>query len=619
MIVMGKKHLKLVLPTMLMAGLMFSSCVRDTHGGKIDPDGKGDRCLAMNISIDGLTATRAGDESTGIENESRIGSMRFIFYNTDGIAEYVDSYRIFHNDNGWNIEPDVIDYSQPSTNIGTLTYTGVGNPISAVFSGLKNKPYKLLVIANNASGDYNLKAIAPDYSGTTDSYNTVSSKIGHNVNLFSNPVNFVSALYWENDPVPSDNYEMMSSYYSYGAWPALIGGTYPFEGSGIGSKEDFDNFLDYSQYMLMMNADGLVDVTEENMSASIDGAKAKAVTVNIERTMAKVALFDQLPPALKNGGTVSGDINWALDIMNIKTYFLRQKAPLGGGRGAELPGSSRKYRYALDPNYTGVSAERPNGSGSTALVARNFVRFDTGNYPQMMFRKANPKSESPSDDAHKWSYWDYVTENTMEAREQYEDVTTRMLVQLNYVPGTTQQVGSSSGISAQIQGGDSYYSYKNKLAFTLADMNAIANATDIEAEIDAVKETIAGTNADEIKGLLEELKEVLADTDTRNIFGNFLPSATTAVSYNGLHRHLDGMCYYYVLVRHFDDTIESTPMAYGRYGVVRNNVYKVVLKDINGPGSAVIPDPEGPDDKDKPLVANIYVADWITRPLDFDL
>ena len=54
-------------------------------------------------------------------------------------------------------------------------------------------------------------------------------------------------------------------------------------------------------------------------------------------------------------------------------------------------------------------------------------------------------------------------------------------------------------------------------------------------------------------------------------------------------------------------------MAYGRYGIVRNNWYRLTLNKIAGPGSIDIPDPDGPDDKDQFLGVSIEVLPWLTR------
>lgn len=86
--VMKKNYPIFILSILLAAGSMFSSCVKDTHGDKTDPDDKETRCLALNVNLDNLTTTRANGSSTGIEQESQIYSIRIILYNSAGLAEY---------------------------------------------------------------------------------------------------------------------------------------------------------------------------------------------------------------------------------------------------------------------------------------------------------------------------------------------------------------------------------------------------------------------------------------------------------------------------------------------------------------------------------------------------
>ena len=55
-------------------------------------------------------------------------------------------------------------------------------------------------------------------------------------------------------------------------------------------------------------------------------------------------------------------------------------------------------------------------------------------------------------------------------------------------------------------------------------------------------------------------------------------------------------------------------MGYGRYGIVRNNVYKLTITNITGPGSPILekPGPE-PDDGTPSISANIQVLPWQIR------
>lgn len=76
-------------------------------------------------------------------------------------------------------------------------------------------------------------------------------------------------------------------------------------------------------------------------------------------------------------------------------------------------------------------------------------------------------------------------------------------------------------------------------------------------------------------------------------------------------KYTNGLCYYYVWLRHAnngDDGVHG-PM---EFGIVRNNIYRVQVSKISGPGT-VKPDPRNPEY----LKAIIYVRKWreVTHPV----
>ena len=81
-----------------------------------------------------------------------------------------------------------------------------------------------------------------------------------------------------------------------------------------------------------------------------------------------------------------------------------------------------------------------------------------------------------------------------------------------------------------------------------------------------------------------------------------------------------GLCYYYYEIRH--DNVTTKEMDFGKYGVVRNNWYKLTLATVNGPGTPWYPsidnpgpgdpDPEDPIDKSVGYLGIIVEVDpWI--------
>ena len=85
---------------------------------------------------------------------------------------------------------------------------------------------------------------------------------------------------------------------------------------------------------------------------------------------------------------------------------------------------------------------------------------------------------------------------------------------------------------------------------------------------------------------------------------------------NNLKFYKDGINYFPVLIRHFGDDLVSAVGGYGRYGIVRNNVYKLNIQQIKSPGEPIVPeiDPEDPDDKENSYVAfDVEVLPWVVR------
>ena len=117
---------------------------------------------------------------------------------------------------------------------------------------------------------------------------------------------------------------------------------------------------------------------------------------------------------------------------------------------------------------------------------------------------------------------------------------------------------------------------------------------------------------DELKsaGLAEAIAKVKADKGT-TIFSD--PMGLEAYSSNGINFYKDGVNYYTVQLRHFtnDQLGNST---YGRYGVVRNNVYILTIKSLSGVGTPIVdvPGPK-PNDGETSISADIQVLPWQIR------
>lgn len=110
--------------------------------------------------------------------------------------------------------------------------------------------------------------------------------------------------------------------------------------------------------------------------------------------------------------------------------------------------------------------------------------------------------------------------------------------------------------------------------------------------------------------------------------GKLLAAANGVIKY-----YKGGVCYYNVYIRHFDD--DQTPLpndftnandydasTLGRWGVVRNNWYKLTVNSVSGPGEPDIPevDDDGPaDEQNQYINCDINILSWAVREQEIDL
>ncbi len=103
--------------------------------------------------------------------------------------------------------------------------------------------------------------------------------------------------------------------------------------------------------------------------------------------------------------------------------------------------------------------------------------------------------------------------------------------------------------------------------------------------------------------------------------------------YSTINFYKDGRTYYYAtLIKHFGE--EYTPASginsvndysddehLGRYGVLRNNWYELLINSVSGPGEPEIPViPEEPADKEHRYInCEINVLSWAKRSQGVDL
>lgn len=339
--------------------------------------------------------------------------------------------------------------------------------------------------------------------------------------------------------------------------------------------------------ILMSNEQGLVKVAPANMKDAADAAEQNPVSVSVDRILAKVFVGGE---AKVPTGAKFSNIKWQLNTTNKKTFIYRQFGQVATTTvnvfKIETAGdqSKRFDRYAQDPNFSG------------AFVAADF---------EYLVGTPKLKGTFGYDDAK----GQYCLENTMEANSQIVQQTTSFILSGTWTPANHTQDGIT------FTEGNTWFSYQG-FTFTETEMKKyIAEAND-EAKKD--KAEINGTPV----GFKAALKKLLEMNDCPvKVADGTITKSFVAYDIKGYYK---GVCYYQTnLIRHFNDSQSNAAMGYGRYGVVRNNIYKINVKSISQPGEPTVvndKDNPGKDDPSKVFVSfDVTINPWIVRTQDISL
>ncbi|MBL6452143.1 MAG: Mfa1 family fimbria major subunit [Porphyromonas sp.] len=333
--------------------------------------------------------------------------------------------------------------------------------------------------------------------------------------------------------------------------------------------------------IMMSNEQGLVKVAAGDMKDTEGAAEGAPIKVNVDRILAKV--FVGGTPTFEHGKLTN--IKWQLNVTNKKTFIYRQLAQVMKTTDnfvAEVAGDNSKRfdRYAKDPNFL---AGEFNAADFTYLEGKPELKGTFG-----------------YDDAN----GQYCLENTMDAPMQKHQGTTSFILSGTWTPDEHDGITFTEG--------ETWYSYMG-FTFTkdkmLAYKRIIEDNTNTKPEID---KTPAGFKA-ALKAALEGGLTVDAQGDV-----------TASTTVKGIKAYKDGACYYQTnLIRHFNDTQSSKDMGYGRYGVVRNNIYKINISKISQPGEPEVVNEKDDDENDDPTKVfvsfDITINPWIVRTQDISL
>ncbi len=350
----------------------------------------------------------------------------------------------------------------------------------------------------------------------------------------------------------------------------------------------------------------LVPVTTSDTK---DKAQSLAAThtIYVERAAAKVQLnvaegdgwntsTYTIPAGQTNAGAAINIQNWVLDVTNKKMFPIRK---FGGTNSYPVESYARLYS-ASNADFRTYWAEDPNYSA-----------YENGN-----FNVITEYPEKPND----LDGVEYCAENTFDVKNQCQNQTTRALIKAVYTP-------------AGMQAGASW--------FTIGNSSTALNANTLAERI----KKAAGA-ADDAVVLIDDAftagqKEF---NETMFTIGGETPNPVTLNKVkNALGKvttYKNGVCYYIVRIKHFGDEIcpwgppyydeydeykdggdDMSEKYLGRYGVVRNNWYKVTINSVSQPGDPTIPEltDKQDDEHNNYLQSTVKILDWAVRNQGVDL
>ena len=327
-------------------------------------------------------------------------------------------------------------------------------------------------------------------------------------------------------------------------------------------------------------------------------AKAEAeesgnrVAVTIERLASKLEVAVGGTVSKPEGSTFAFG-TWTVDAVNGSFYPFAEKT-LGTNHTS---GTYTKNFYTKDPNYT------DNTGISYGVVAPGAA--NSWSYEPVLAHSYTWQAAASTV---------YTLENTMAAAEQRFQNATRLVIKATYYPS-----GFSSGDWFHFAG----YNYD---LTSLKTAYGVVENVNLQAACDAMYAKIAAyyINVGKTLAAADFAALTQAELDEVKNGGEVVKDGANAV----IRWYQDGLNYYYYEIRHNNDA--DGHMAFSKYGVVRNNWYKLTLNSVSGAGTPWYPDiiNPGPGDPDPTdpideeagyLGITVTVADWILWETGFGI
>lgn len=371
----------------------------------------------------------------------------------------------------------------------------------------------------------------------------------------------------------------------------------------------------------------LAKLDRSKIFATEAGAQAEpAGEAYVERAAAKITVTATMADedAIKADANVKyskADIKWAVNNENKAYYNARQMKAVWLGYAADgaegTVNDATKFRFL-------------SGSEIHQGVVRTYwaedMNYDNGETTGF---KTNPTAAEITTLA-KDGKSVYVTENTFDVNNQKEKNTTGLSISATFNDGKDFYIASTYGDNKILQRVDEASTDKETVADYIKKYLRNNNSA-FKAWLSGATDFAVTMNDDAVTGT----------ATVATVSGTGLPAGITPDYINDLIKfkfYKGGVAYYNLLIKHFGDdetpwsrekhtenTIEgiynaaapATPETnfLGRYGIVRNNWYRIQISGINQIGDPIVVTPgETPDDKTRNyLSVKIHILPWAVR------
>lgn len=328
-----------------------------------------------------------------------------------------------------------------------------------------------------------------------------------------------------------------------------------------------------------------------------------------------------------NGDRVYLD-SWYLNVTNKSTKFLHDvgsgesaawktwagygNATTAGSQDNRFFGNSSPFRvyWAIDPNYDNLTNDK-----TSLKAAFNVYDAESTNIPEVSGENIFGTPQ-------------YCLENTFTAEHMNQRETTGIVFKMTYLFDANQDPKTFFVMGDEETANPEYAE---------GFVEAVNEALDEEFDVALIDNPKGGyyQTVDEIASLFTVNGSPITDASQKE-------AISVAVG-NIVRVYENGTTYYYAArIKHFGDyycpiangSVDSSKdydeeKHLGRYGVVRNNWYEIVINSISGPGRPTPPDPTDPDDPDNPkpddpaeegwIDVNVNVLSWAKREQSVDL